>query len=133
MTRLLAAVFAAALAGPALAQAPPAGPVRATSLLTRPLVGIPGKEVAMTVLEIAPGGTSPPHRHNANTFVYVLEGTMVMQVEGSPPVTLGPGQTFYETPTDIHSQSRNPSATAPAKILVVFVKDVGAPATVPAH
>ena len=86
----------------------------------------------MLTVTLPPGAESPPHRHNANTFVYVLEGTIVMQVLGGAQQTLSVGQTFYESPQDVHTVSRNPSATAPAKILVVMVKPVGAPITVPA-
>jgi quercetin dioxygenase-like cupin family protein len=101
-------------------------------LLTKDLEGIAGKEATMLTVEYAPGASSAEHRHNANTFVYVLEGSVVMQVKGGKEVTLGPGQTFYESPDDIHSVSRNASATKPAKFLVFFVKQKGAPATAPA-
>jgi quercetin dioxygenase-like cupin family protein len=87
----------------------------------------------MVTVEYAPGASSAVHRHNASTFVYVLEGSVVMQVKGGEELTLGPGQMFYESPDDIHSVSKNASRTKPAKILVFFVKDKGAPATVPAH
>ena len=73
-----------------------------------------------------------PHRHNASTFVYVLEGSVIMQVKGGKLLTLVPGETFFETPDDIHAVSKNASDTKPAKILVFFVKDKGAPASVPA-
>lgn len=101
-------------------------------LVTKDLAGIPGKEAAMITVEYPPGGSSTAHRHNAHTFVYVLEGTVVMQVKGGQEVTLGPGQTFYESPEDVHSVSRNASGTKPAKLLVFFVKEKGAPLTVPA-
>jgi quercetin dioxygenase-like cupin family protein len=101
-------------------------------LMTKPLAGIDGKEATMLTVELPPGADSPPHRHNANTFVYVLEGSVVMQVQGGPEQTLQVGQTFYESPSDIHTVSRNASKTAPAKILVVMVKAVGAPITAPA-
>jgi quercetin dioxygenase-like cupin family protein len=103
-----------------------------TSLRTQELTGIPGKEAVMLSVEYAPGASSPEHRHNAHTFVYVLEGSVVMQVKGGSESTLGPGETFYESPEDIHVVSRNASTTKPAKILVFFVKDRGAPLTVPA-
>lgn len=96
-------------------------------LLTRPLAGIEGKEAVMLTVEYPPGGASAPHRHNANTFVYVLEGAVVMQVQGGKEVTLKAGDTFYESPTDIHLVSRNASKTEPAKFLVFFVKEAGAP------
>jgi quercetin dioxygenase-like cupin family protein len=85
----------------------------------------------MLTVEYAPGASSAAHRHNAHTFVYVLEGSIVMQVKGGTKVTLGPGQTFYESPADIHTVSRNASNTEAAKFLVLFVKDKGAPALVP--
>jgi quercetin dioxygenase-like cupin family protein len=104
---------------------------KVTPLVTKDLAGIAGKEAVMLTVEYAPGATSNKHRHNANTFVYVLEGSIVMQVEGGKPVTLGPGQTFYESPDDIHVVSKNASDTQPAKFLVFFVKDKGASSLVP--
>jgi quercetin dioxygenase-like cupin family protein len=125
-------VLVLALAGAAVGRAqPPAQDAEVTPLMAKPLVGIPGKEVLMITVEYPPGGTSAAHRHNANTFVYVLEGSVVMQVAGGEAVTLTAGDTFYETPDDIHVVSRNASATAPAKLLVAMVKDGGAPPTVP--
>jgi quercetin dioxygenase-like cupin family protein len=105
---------------------------KATPLLTKPLEGINGQEGLMLTVDLPPGAESPPHRHNASTFVYVLEGSVVMQVRGGEEKTLTAGQTFFESPTDIHTVSRNPSKTTAAKILVVMVKAVGAPVTVPA-
>jgi len=115
------------------AGAQPAAPAaKVAPLMTKPLAGIDGKEGLMLTVEYPPGVASAAHRHNANTFVYVLEGSVVMQVTGGPEITLTVGQTFYESPADIHSVSRNASDTQPAKILVLMVKDVGAPPTVPA-
>ncbi len=85
----------------------------------------------MLTVEFAPGSSGSVHRHNAYTFVYVLEGSVVMQVKGGQQVTLGPGGTFYESPKDIHTVGRNASSTEPAKILVFFVKQKGAPLSVP--
>jgi quercetin dioxygenase-like cupin family protein len=106
---------------------------KVTLLMSRDLAAAPGKEVVMLTVDYPPGGSSGPHRHNAQTFVYVLEGSVVMQVKGEPSQTLGPGQTFYEGPDDIHVVSKNASQSEPAKFLVVFVKDKGAPAVVPAQ
>ena len=103
-----------------------------TPLMTKELADMPGKEALMITVEYPPGSSDPVHRHNAHAFVYVLEGSIVMQVKGGKEVTLGPGQTFYESPDDIHTVSRNASSTMPAKFLVFFVKEKGAPATVPA-
>ena len=84
---------------------------KVTPLMTKDLAGLAGKEGTMVTVEYAPGASSAEHRHNAHTFVYVLEGSVVMQVKGGKEVTLGPGQTFYESPDDIHSVSRNASTT----------------------
>jgi len=104
-----------------------------TSLMSRDLSDIPGKEGDMLIVEYAPGAQDPVHRHNANAFVYVLEGSVVMQVKGGEQVTLQPGQTFYEGPNDIHLVGRNASKTEPAKFLVVFIKNKGAPILTPAE
>ena len=100
-------------------------------LMTEPLSGIPGKEVVVLTVEYLPGGASAAHRHDADVFVYVLEGAVVMQVDGKEPVTVRKGQTFRESPKDIHRQSANASKTEPAKFVVFMVKDQGKPATRP--
>ena len=84
----------------------------------------------MITVEYPPGGSDPIHRHNAHAFVYVLEGSIVMQLKGGKEVTLTPGQSYYENPDDIHTVSRNASGTKPAKFLVFMVKEKGAPSTV---
>lgn len=106
---------------------------KVTELYSKDLPNIPGKEGLMLVVDYPPGSTDPIHRHNANAFIYVLEGSIVMQVKGGPEVTLGPGQTFYEGPDDIHVIGRNASKTKPAKFVVFFVKEKGAPVLVPAN
>jgi quercetin dioxygenase-like cupin family protein/peroxiredoxin len=95
--------------------------------MSKDLIGVPRKEVTMVVVDCAPGCSSPIHRHNAQVFVYVLEGSMVMQVRGGKEVTLVAGQTFYENPDDIHTVSRNASTTQPAKFLAFLVKNKGEP------
>jgi quercetin dioxygenase-like cupin family protein len=114
------------LSGVVLADGSPAAVMQ---LLTKELVGNPGKEVLMSTVTYPPGGASPPHRHDAQVFVYVLEGELIMQVQGGPKLTLKPGETFYESPSDVHSVSANASQTAPAKFLVFIIKDKGAPTT----
>ena len=114
------------MAGTLRAQEP-----KVTSLMSKDLKDFPGKELLMITTEHAPGGSTPIHRHNAHAMVYVLEGSVVMQVKGGKEVTLTPGQTFYEGPDDIHIVDRNASKTQPAKFLVFLIKDKGAPALVP--
>src|SRR5215471_14902285 len=104
-----------------------------TPLLSKDFANLPGKEGLMITVVYPPGGVDPVHQHNAHAFVYVLEGTIIMQVKGGKEVTLGPGQTFYEGPNDVHVVGRNASSTKPAKFVVFFIKDKGAPALVPAQ
>jgi len=120
---LLAGAILLSFTASVAAQEPP----KVTTLMSRDLTDIPGKEGTMLIVEYAPGGADPIHRHDAHAFVYVLEGSVVMQVKGAEPVTLHPGQTFYEGPNDVHLVGRNTSKTEPAKFLVVFVKNKGAP------
>ncbi len=94
-------------------------------MLRRDVVDMPGKEVLIETVDYPPGVSSNPHRHDAQVFVYVLQGQVVMQVQGGARMTLGPGQTFYESPSDIHSVSANASRTEPARILVFMIKDKG--------
>lgn len=99
-----------------------------TPLMTKALADYPGKEVMMITVEFPPGGADPVHRHDAHGFIYVLEGSVVMQVKGGKPVTLTRGQTFYEGPNDVHVVGRNASTTQPAKLLAILLKKEGAPA-----
>ncbi len=103
-----------------------------TSLTSKDLPDLPGKEALMIMVEYPPGSVDPIHRHNAHAFVYVLEGSIIMQVKGGKEVTLTPGQTFYEGPDDVHVVGKNASSTKPAKFVVFFIKDKGAPVLVPA-
>lgn len=114
-----------------IAQAAPHAAV--TRLLRKDIVEMPGKEMVMLTVEYPPGSVDPVHRHNAYAFVYVLEGSIIMQVRGGKQVTLGPGQTFYEGPNDVHTVGRNASETKPAKFVVVFLKNKGAPLLLAAH
>ena len=104
---------------------------KVTELFSKDLTNFPGKEGLMITVEYPPGSSDPIHRHNAHGFIYVLEGSIVMQVRGGKEVTLTPGQTFYEGPEDVHVVGRNASQTKPAKFVVFFVKDKGAPVLVP--
>jgi quercetin dioxygenase-like cupin family protein len=104
---------------------------KVTQLLSKDLTDLAGKEGLMITVEYPPGSSDPVHRHNAHAFVYVLEGSIVMQVKGGKEVTLTPGQTFYEGPNDVHIVGRNASKTKAAKFVVFLVKDKGAPVLVP--
>ena len=106
---------------------------KVTQLLSKDLTNLPGKEGLMITVEYPPGSSDPIHRHNAYGFIYVLEGSIVMQVRGGKETILTPGQTFYEGPDDVHVVGRNASQTKLAKFVVFFVKDKGAPVLVPAN
>ena len=125
-TKLVALVLLCIMTGTAMAQE-----AKVTPLVSKDLAEYPGKEVLMITVEHAPGESSAIHRHNAHAFVYVLEGSVVMQVKGGKEVTLTPGQTFYEGPDDVHVVGRNASSTKPAKFVVFLIKDKGAPVLVP--
>ncbi|MEM5383060.1 cupin domain-containing protein [Paraburkholderia phymatum] len=122
-------VVTGALMGQAARAAAPEAIV--TPVMTQPLDDYPGKEALMITVEYPPGSVDPVHRHYAHGFIYVLEGSIVMQVKGGKEVTLKPGQSFYEGPNDVHTVGRNASQTQPAKFLVVFLKNKGAPILVP--
>jgi len=113
-------------AGPLMAQE-----AKVTPLMSKDLAEFPGKEGLMITVEYPPGSMDPIHRHNAHAFLYVLEGSIVMEVKGGKQVTLTPGQTFYEGPNDVHIVGRNASKTKPAKFIVFFVKDKNAPVLIP--
>ena len=124
--KLVALVLLCLMTGTAMAQQ-----AKVTPLMSKDLTENPGKEALMIMVEYPPGSSDPIHRHNAQAFVYVLEGSIVMQVKGGVQVTLTGGQTFYEGPDDVHLVDRNASSTKPAKFLVVLIKNKGAPAVVP--
>ena len=104
---------------------------KVTPLMSKDLAELPGKEGLMITVVYPPGASDPIHRHNAHAFLYVLEGSVVMQVKGGKEITLKPGDSFYEGPTDIHAVGRNASSTEPARFLVFLVKDKGAPILIP--
>jgi quercetin dioxygenase-like cupin family protein len=124
--KILLLILLCLMTGAVTAQGP-----KVTPLMSKDLTGIPGKEVVMITVEYAPGGSDPLHRHDAQAFVYVLEGSVVMELNGGKQVTLKPGQTFYEGPDDVHTVGRNASSTEPAKFLVFFIKKKGAPILTP--
>jgi quercetin dioxygenase-like cupin family protein len=128
---LILTFFAMGAAGDHATAAAPPNKEDATvaALMSRDVLGTSDKEAVMLTVAYGPGGSSLPHRHDAQVFVYVLEGSLTMQVDGSAPVTISAGQTFYESPDDVHRLSMNASQTEPAKILVFMIKKKGSPGT----
>ncbi|WMJ68243.1 cupin domain-containing protein [Stenotrophomonas sp. 24(2023)] len=137
MTRHFAStLFLLGVSAPLLASAAPAAPAatphaRVTELMTRALPDIPGREATMITVEYPPGARDAGHRHDADVFVYVLEGSIVMGVKGQPEVTLHAGDTWYEGPNDLHTVGRNASTSEPARFVVLLLKKPGAPILVP--
>jgi len=126
--KLVALVLLCLVTGTSIAQE-----AKVTSLMSKDHPEAPGSEAPMITVEHGPGESSASHRQNAHAFVYVLEGSVVMQLKGRQEVTLTPGQTFYEGPDDVHVVDRNASGTQPAKFLVLLIKNKGAPAVLPAE
>src|SRR3569833_2045836 len=126
MSKLAAVGLLCLTSSTAVAQEP-----KVTPLMSKDLPESPGREALVITVEHAPGGSSAVHRHNAHAFVYVLEGSIVMQLKGGKEVTLKPGDTFYEGPNDVHTVGRNASKTDPAKFVVFLVKDKDAPILTP--
>jgi quercetin dioxygenase-like cupin family protein len=131
MKHTLAALLGAWLLALGAAQAADPPPAVVKALLTKDLTDIDGREAVMVTVEYPPGGASAPHRHDAHVFVYVLQGSLVMQADGQEAVTLKPGDTFYENPDDVHRVSANASKSEPVKFLVFFVKEKGKPPSRP--
>jgi quercetin dioxygenase-like cupin family protein len=124
--KIILTVLLSLIVGPLMAQE-----VKVTSLMSKVMTDVSGKEGLLITVEYPPGGSDPIHRHDAHAYLYVLEGSVVMQVKGGKQVTLTPGQTFYEGSNDVHIVGRNASKTKPAKFLVFLVKDNGAPVLIP--
>ena len=124
--KIILVVLLSLIAGTLMAQE-----ANVTSLMSKDLKDFPGKEGLLITVEYPPGATDPIHRHNAHAFVYVLEGSIVMQLKDGKEVTLTPGQTFYEGPDDVHIVGRSADKTNPAKFVVFLIKDKGAPVLVP--
>ncbi|MNS91442.1 Cupin domain protein [compost metagenome] len=124
-------LFAALMSATSVQAQAPAPAV--TPVMAQALPDYPGKEVLVLEVEYPPGGADPVHRHDAHGVVYVLEGSVVMGVRGGKEVTLGPGQSFYEGPTDVHTVGRNASQEKPAKFVVFLLKDANKPPVLPAQ
>src|SRR6266550_7536705 len=125
---LIAMLLLASLPAGAAAQSTPPRSV-GKDLMTQDLTDLAGKQAVVRANEYPPGTSNPPHRHDAHVFLHVLEGQLIVQLKGGQPVTLNPGDTYYESPDDIHVMSRNPSDSIPAKALIFMVKKTGAPST----
>jgi quercetin dioxygenase-like cupin family protein len=105
-------------------------PVTRTALFKTDLPGIEGKEVLVERVELAPGVAAGKHYHPGNVFVYILEGSGILEIEGKPAVTQTAGSMWHEPPKQVQI-FKNESKTAPVKILAIFISEKGQPVTVP--
>ena len=128
---LAALLWSGAVAAQDHQQGPVAPPPIVKPIMTKALPDYPGKEGLILTVDYPPGGSSPLHHHDAHAFVYVIEGSVVMAVKGGKEVTLTPGQSWSESPGDVHAVSRNASKDKPAKFVVFMLKDAGKPAVIP--
>jgi quercetin dioxygenase-like cupin family protein len=128
------ALLLAASAQPTFSQSASTAPQpMVKQLMLKDAADAPGKELLMLAVEYPPGAVEHVHRHDAQALVYVIEGSIIMGVRGAKEVTLTPGQTFYEGPTDVHTVGRNASKTKPARFVVVLLKKKGVDAVLPAE
>src|SRR5262249_2419614 len=125
---LIAAAFRV---GSAMAATTDALEAKVTELFSKDLPECPGKEGLMITVEYPPGSVDPIHRHPGHGFIYVLEGSIIMQVRGGQEVTHTPGQTVYEGPKYVNVVVRNASQSKPAKFVLFWVNDKGAPVFIP--
>ena len=105
-------------------------PLRHTVIHRMDLAGLEGKQGALVAVEYAPGASDQKHYHPGQVFTYIVEGSVILEVEGEAPVTLNAGDAFYDRPKQVHNH-RNASATAPAKFVAFFVEEKGQPRSVP--
>lgn len=103
-------------------------------VFSAPLPNVPGKTLTAVVVEYAPGGSSPVHRHAGSVFAYVLSGQIRSQNSATGPARVyRAGETFFEPPGSTHLVSANASDTEPASLLAIFVADDHAHLTQPVH
>jgi quercetin dioxygenase-like cupin family protein len=104
--------------------------IKRTVLLKTDLPGIEGKEFLVDQVELAPGVAGGKHYHPGNVFVYILEGSGLLEIEGKPAVTQKAGSIFHEPPKQVQD-FKNASKTEPVKLLVMFISEKGQPLSVP--
>ena len=114
-TSALISGIALGLIGPTIAGAQQE-PVKRTDLLKTDLDEIKGSEMQVWVADIAPGAGTGRHSHPTPRFVYVLNGAVVLELDGRPAQTFKEGQAFAELPNLVHN-FRNASTTEPARAL----------------
>ncbi len=126
MNRILCSLLVATLPfGSAFADEPKFKDAKVTLAYEHELPNVPGKSLRAVLVEYGPGGGSPSHRHPPSAFIYarVLEGAIRSKVNDAPERTYQAGESWSEQPGDHHQVSQNASATAPAKLLAIFVVD----------
>jgi quercetin dioxygenase-like cupin family protein len=105
-------------------------PVTRTILQQKDLEGVAGREVIMYRAEAVPGGVAGRHYHPGPELVYVLEGALILEPDGQPPMTLKAGESAHMPAKHIHN-AKNASTTEPVKVIVFLVGEKGQPLTTP--
>jgi quercetin dioxygenase-like cupin family protein len=126
--RISAVVVAIGLAGGLALNAQQPPQVKRNIVLKQDM-SIPDREAVMALVELPPGAAEGRHTHNAEAFAFVQEGTISLENEGFPTVTLKAGDVFHILPGKIHQATNNGSVTA--KLAVVFVAEKGKALTTP--
>lgn len=100
-------------------------PLKMGTILQRTeLVGAKGMDAILVLREVPPGGESGKHTQSGNEIVYVQEGSVILEVQGKPAVTLKAGEAFQTVAGEVHNV-KNASATAPCKALAFYIAKKG--------
>lgn len=96
-----------------------------TVLQRTELVGAKGQEAILVLRDVPPGGESTKHTQAGNEIVYILEGSVILEVQGKPPATLKAGEAFQTVAGEVHNV-KNASTSGHAKALAFYVAKKGA-------
>ena len=97
---------------------------KGTELQRAGLAGKKGKEAVLVLRELSAGKESGKHYQSGIEVAYILEGSVTLEVQGKPPVSLKQGDSFQTDPRQVHNV-KNASTTAPAKVIVFYVVEKG--------
>ncbi len=99
-------------------------------LLGQELPDMEERDMTLIYLEYPPGTGTDAHRHPAHTVVYVISGQVESSLDDSEPVIYGAGESWYESPMQLHATFRNPSDSETFKGIAVMVRDTSKPITI---
>ena len=100
-------------------------PLKTGTVLQRTeLAGIKGMEAILVLRDLPAGAASGKHAQAGTEIVYILDGSVILEAQGKPPVTLKSGEAFHTVAGEVHNV-KNASATAPGKALAFYVAKKG--------